>query len=61
MFHPMHPQGHHFQAVAVNGSRIAGAMRDIVLVPAKMGTVTIAFDADNPGAWALHCHHFNHT
>lgn len=60
MFHPMHLQGHQFQAVAVYGSRIAGAIRDIVLVSAMMGTVTIALDADNRGAWALHCPHFHH-
>jgi len=56
MAHPMHLHGHHFQVVGVNGERFAGAVRDTVLVPAR-GSVTIAFDADNPGAWALHCHH----
>ncbi|WP_395449759.1 multicopper oxidase family protein [Aminobacter sp. UC22_36] len=60
MSHPMHLHGHHFQVVAVNGKRFAGAMRDTVLVPANMGTVTIAFDADNAGNWALHCHHLYH-
>ncbi len=60
MSHPMHLHGHHFQVVAVKGKRIAGAMRDTVLVPGMMGTVTIAFDAGNPGAWALHCHHLYH-
>jgi FtsP/CotA-like multicopper oxidase with cupredoxin domain len=60
MSHPMHLHGHHFQVVAVNGRRFAGAMRDTVLVPANMGQVTIAFDADNPGKWALHCHHLYH-
>ena len=59
MAHPMHLHGHHFQVVAINGERIAGAMRDTVLVPAR-GSVTIAFDADNPGKWALHCHHLYH-
>jgi FtsP/CotA-like multicopper oxidase with cupredoxin domain len=59
MAHPMHLHGHHFQVVAINGERIVGAMRDTVLVPAR-GSVTIAFDADNPGKWALHCHHLYH-
>ncbi|WP_348602913.1 multicopper oxidase family protein [Chelatococcus daeguensis] len=59
MAHPMHLHGHHFQVVAINGERIAGAVRDTVLVPAR-GSVTIAFDADNPGKWALHCHHLYH-
>jgi FtsP/CotA-like multicopper oxidase with cupredoxin domain len=59
MAHPMHLHGHHFQVVAVNGERIAGPVRDTVLVPAR-GSVTIAFDADNPGIWALHCHNLYH-
>ncbi|PWK64979.1 multicopper oxidase family protein [Aminobacter sp. AP02] len=60
MSHPMHLHGHHFQVVAINGKRFAGALRDSVLVPANMGMVTIAFDADNAGKWALHCHHLYH-
>lgn len=60
MSHPMHLHGHHFQVVAVNGKRFAGALRDTVLVPPQMGMVTIAFDADNAGKWALHCHHLYH-
>jgi FtsP/CotA-like multicopper oxidase with cupredoxin domain len=30
-----------------------------VLVPSK-GSVTIAFDAVNPGHWPLHCPHLYH-
>lgn len=59
MSHPIHLHGHSFQVVAINGERFAGAVRDTVLVPAR-GRVTIAFDADNPGHWALHCHHLYH-
>jgi len=59
MAHPMHLHGHHFQVVAIDGERFAGAMRDTVLVPSG-GNVTIAFDAINPGKWALHCHHLYH-
>lgn len=29
--------------------------RDVVLLPAG-GFIAIAFKADNPGAWAFHCH-----
>ena len=29
--------------------------RDVVLVP-RNGYVVIAFKADNPGAWLIHCH-----
>jgi FtsP/CotA-like multicopper oxidase with cupredoxin domain len=59
MSHPMHLHGHHFQVVEINGQRIAGALRDTVLVPPG-AAVTIAFDADNPGNWAFHCHHLYH-
>jgi FtsP/CotA-like multicopper oxidase with cupredoxin domain len=59
MAHPMHLHGHAFQVMALNGAPLAGAVRDTVLVP-PMGSVTIAFDADNPGRWAFHCHNLYH-
>jgi len=59
MSHPMHLHGHHFQVIAINGRKIAGAVRDTVLVPPN-AAVTIAFDADNAGNWAFHCHHVYH-
>jgi FtsP/CotA-like multicopper oxidase with cupredoxin domain len=59
MPHPMHLHGHVFQVVAINGERFLGAMRDTVLVP-PAASVTVAFDADNPGWWALHCHLLYH-
>ena len=59
MSHPMHLHGHAFQVVAVDGKRFAGAVRDTVLVP-PMQAVTVAFDADNPGRWAFHCHNLYH-
>lgn len=59
MGHPMHLHGHHFQVVAIDGRRLAGAVRDTVWVPPKR-ELTIAFDAANPGQWAFHCHHLYH-
>src|SRR5713101_5991572 len=59
MPHPMHLHGHAFQVAAINGTPLAGAVRDTVLVP-PMGSVTIAFDAYNPGRWAFHCHNLYH-
>ena len=59
MAHPMHLHGHAFQVVAIDGQPIQGAVRDTVLVP-MMGRVRIAFDADNPGRWAFHCHNLYH-
>jgi FtsP/CotA-like multicopper oxidase with cupredoxin domain len=59
MAHPMHLHGHAFQVVALNGAPLGGALRDTVLVPPK-SSVTVAFDADNPGRWAFHCHNMYH-
>jgi FtsP/CotA-like multicopper oxidase with cupredoxin domain len=55
MSHPVHLHGHPFQVIAIDGAARNGALRDTVLVPIG-GSVTIAFNADNPGHWALHCH-----
>ena len=59
MSHPMHLHGHGFQIVAIGEHRFRGARRDTLLVP-PASSVTIAFDADNPGRWMLHCHHLYH-
>ena len=59
MSHPMHLHGHHFQVVAVGDKAFAGAIRDTVLVPPDT-EVRIAFDADNAGKWAFHCHSLYH-
>lgn len=59
MAHPMHLHGHHFQVVAIDGRRRPGAVRDTVHIPPHR-SVTIAFDAINPGQWAFHCHHLYH-
>lgn len=58
--HPLHLHGHRFQVTAVNRQRFSGAVRDTVLVSARMGEVTVALDADNAGEWALGCHHLYH-
>ena len=59
MPHPMHLHGHEFQVVEVDGKRFAGAVRDTVLVPPGR-RVVVAFDANNPGLWAMHCHLLYH-
>jgi len=59
MPHPMHLHGHEFQVVEIDGKRFSGAMRDTVLVTPGRRLV-IAFDANNPGLWAFHCHLLYH-
>jgi FtsP/CotA-like multicopper oxidase with cupredoxin domain len=60
MSHPMHLHGHVFQVVEIDGRRFSGAMRDTVLVPPK-ARIVAAFDANNPGLWAFHCHLLYHA
>ncbi len=59
MPHPMHLHGHRFQVVEIDGTRLSGAVRDTVRVPAGQ-RVVVVFDADNPGTWAFHCHMLYH-
>lgn len=59
MSHPMHLHGHVFQVTAINDQVINGAMRDTVLVMPN-SSITIQFDANNPGVWPLHCHVLYH-
>ena len=59
MPHPMHLHGHEFQVVEIDGERFPGAVRDTILVtPGRR--VVVAFGANNPGWWALHCHLLYH-
>jgi FtsP/CotA-like multicopper oxidase with cupredoxin domain len=59
MSHPIHLHGHPFQVIGIDDAELLGAVRDTVLVPIG-GRVAIAFLADNPGHWALHCHNLYH-
>ncbi|HEY1385022.1 MAG TPA: multicopper oxidase family protein [Dongiaceae bacterium] len=59
-WHPMHLHGHSFLVVRRNGTpNPRREWSDTVLVPPKQ-TVDIAFVADNPGNWMLHCHVMDH-
>jgi FtsP/CotA-like multicopper oxidase with cupredoxin domain len=53
MWHPMHLHGHTYQ---LGGS---GPRKDTTIVLPKK-TVSVVFDADNPGQWMLHCHNAYH-
>ncbi|MFE1834126.1 multicopper oxidase family protein [Streptomyces sviceus] len=53
MWHPMHLHGHTYQL----GSE--GPRKDTTIVLPKT-TVSVFFDADNPGQWMLHCHNAYH-
>jgi FtsP/CotA-like multicopper oxidase with cupredoxin domain len=53
----MHLHGHTFVVRRSDGA--PGPRKDTVIV-APMTSVAVAFDADNPGVWMLHCHNGYH-
>ncbi len=59
--HPIHLHGHTFRILARQGKRLSEEIwRDTALVfPDE--EVDIAFLADNPGDWLLHCHILGHA
>ena len=58
--HAMHVHGHHFTTAVLNDKRVEEIeWRDTVLMQPEE-TRTIAFVADNPGKWLLHCHMVEH-
>lgn len=62
LYHPMHLHGHFFTVLARNGHPLTGSPihQDTVLVPPHT-TYDVAFVANNPGIWMLHCHNFLHA
>ncbi|MEX5728640.1 FtsP/CotA-like multicopper oxidase with cupredoxin domain [Rhodovulum iodosum] len=56
--HAMHLHGHHFRKVGTDGT--VGPLRDTLLMN-RGETADIAFVADNPGDWLLHCHMLEHS
>jgi FtsP/CotA-like multicopper oxidase with cupredoxin domain len=59
-WHPIHLHGHHFRVLSRNGEALPGRpWRDTVLM-APRDWLQIAFVADNPGRWLLHCHVLEH-
>lgn len=55
MWHPMHLHGHAFALRDGTGPR-----KDTVIVLPHQ-TVTVQFDATNPGRWMTHCHNVYHA
>lgn len=59
-WHPMHLHGHSFNVVSRNGAPVPhDEWGDTVLVRPRE-QVRVAFVADNPGDWMLHCHVMEH-
>ena len=58
--HPMHLHGHSFRVLSRNGAPTPRRewLGTVLMSPRE--TVEIAFAADNPGDWMLHCHVLEH-
>jgi FtsP/CotA-like multicopper oxidase with cupredoxin domain len=58
--HPIHLHGHAFRVLSNNGKEVLPRQwADTVLLDPD-GRAEIAFVADNPGDWMLHCHVLDH-
>ncbi len=63
MAHPFHIHGHSFKIVATDGNPVPLAAqwtKDTVFV-APGERYDLAFEANNPGVWMVHCHIENHA
>ena len=60
--HAMHVHGHHFQILEREGSIVdeGRPWKDTFLIGPEQ-TTKIAFVADNPGKWLIHCHMLEHA
>jgi FtsP/CotA-like multicopper oxidase with cupredoxin domain len=58
--HPMHLHGHHFIVLTRNGKTVTPWSTDTLLMEPKE-RYSVAFRADNPGLWMLHCHNLKHA
>jgi FtsP/CotA-like multicopper oxidase with cupredoxin domain len=57
--HPIHMHGNTFKVISSNKGKVLPHFADTALVAPKE-RLKVAFVADNPGAWMLHCHIIEH-
>ncbi len=58
--HPMHLHGHHFLVLTRNGKAVRPWSADTLnMLPHER--YEVAFTANNPGLWMLHCHNLAHA
>jgi FtsP/CotA-like multicopper oxidase with cupredoxin domain len=62
LYHPMHLHGHVLTVLDEDGKPLTGSPvhQDTVLVPPHT-SYDVAFVANNPGIWMLHCHNLLHA
>lgn len=59
--HAMHLHGHHFRVLERNGTALENPDWRDTFTTVPQETVRIAFVADNPGKWLIHCHMLGHA
>jgi len=59
--HAMHTHGHHFRILARDGVELADQDWRDTFISQPKERVRIAFVADNPGKWLIHCHMLGHA
>ena len=58
--HPMHLHGHHFTVLTRDGKAVSPWSTDtLLMLPHER--YSVAFRANNPGLWMLHCHNLQHA
>jgi FtsP/CotA-like multicopper oxidase with cupredoxin domain len=61
LLHPFHLHGYHFMVIAQDGERLTAPYKADTLVVAPGETFEVLVHADQPGAWAFHCHILSHV
>ena len=60
--HPMHLHGHHMLVLSRNGTPVLGSPWWSDTLNVESGErYEVAFRADNPGIWMVHCHNLRHA
>jgi FtsP/CotA-like multicopper oxidase with cupredoxin domain len=59
-WHPMHFHGHSLRVLSRNGAPVPHRQWQDTVLMAPKDVVDVAFVADNPGDWMLHCHVIDH-
>ncbi|MBB4249440.1 FtsP/CotA-like multicopper oxidase with cupredoxin domain [Rhizobium sp. BK008] len=59
-WHPMHLHGHSMRVLSRNGAPVPHRQWQDTVLMAPKDVVEVAFVADNPGDWMLHCHVMDH-
>ena len=58
--HPIHLHGHTFRVLSRNGKALPAPLLTDTILMSQQESAEIAFVADNPGDWMLHCHILEH-